>query len=74
MHATCVGVDGELEVKNVAPVTIGVATGVEFVSLNLSTIAWMYALQLIEIVHVVQLCEIWNPRNQRMGPLSVISQ
>ena len=44
MCATCVGVDGESEVENVAPVTIGVATGAELVSLNLSTIAWMYAL------------------------------
>ena len=44
MHATCVGVDGESAVENVAPVTIGVATGVEFVSLNLSTMAWMYML------------------------------
>ena len=44
MHATCVGVNGELAVENVAPVTIGVATVVEFVSLNLSTITWMYAL------------------------------
>ena len=44
MHVICVGVDGESEVENVVPVTIGVATGVEFVSLNLSTIAWIYAL------------------------------
>ena len=44
MCATCVGVNGKLAVENVAPVTIGVATGMEFVSLNLSTIAWMYAL------------------------------
>ena len=38
MRATCVGVDGESEVEKVAPVTIGVATGAELVSLNLSTI------------------------------------
>ena len=44
MHATCIGVDGELAVENVVPVTIGVATGVEFVSLNLLTMAWMYVL------------------------------
>ena len=44
MCAICVGVDGELEVENVAPVTIGVATGAEFVSLNLLTMAWMYVL------------------------------
>ena len=44
MRTICVGVDGESEVENVAQVTIGVATGAEFVSLNLSTIAWMYAL------------------------------
>ena len=44
MCATCIGVDGELAVKNVAPVTIGVATGVELVSLNLLTMAWMYVL------------------------------
>ena len=31
-------------VKNVVPVTIGVATGAEFVSLNLLTITWMYTL------------------------------
>ena len=44
MHVTCVGVGGELAVKNVMPVTIGVATGAEFVSLNLLTMAWMYVL------------------------------
>ena len=74
MRTICVEVDGESEVKNVAPVTIGVATGAEFVSLNLSTIAWMYTLRFIEIVHAVRSREIWNPRNQRMGLLSVIFQ
>ena len=44
MCATCIGVDGESAVENVVPVTNGVATGAEFVSLNLSTIAWMYVL------------------------------
>ena len=44
MHVTCVGVDGKSAVKNVMPVTIGVATGVEFVSLNFLTMAWMYTL------------------------------
>ena len=39
MHATGVGVNGESAVKNVVPVTIGVATGVELVSLNLLTMA-----------------------------------
>ena len=43
MHMTCIGVDGELAVERVVPVTIGVATGMEFVSLNLLTMAWMYA-------------------------------
>ena len=44
MGVTCVGVNGELAVESVAPVTIGVATGVEFVSLNLLIITWMYVL------------------------------
>ena len=44
MHVTCIGVDGKLEVESVVPVTIGVATGAEFVSLNLLTMAWMYVL------------------------------
>ena len=44
MHTTCIGVNGELAVENVAPVTIGVAMGVELVSLNLSTMAWLYML------------------------------
>ena len=39
MHTTGVGVNGESAVKNVVPVTIGVATGVELVSLNLLTMA-----------------------------------
>ena len=39
MHTTCIGVDGELAVENVVPVTIGVATGAEFISLNLLTMA-----------------------------------
>ena len=52
MRVTCVGVDGESAVENVAPVTIGVATGAEFVSLNLSTITWMYTLWFIEIVRM----------------------
>ena len=44
MHTTCIGVNGELAVENVAPVTIGVAMAVELVSMNLSTMAWMYML------------------------------
>ena len=38
MHITCVGVAGDWSNESVAPCTIGVATGAELVSLNLSTI------------------------------------
>ena len=44
MCVTCIGVDDESAVENVAPVTIGIATGVEFISLNFLTMAWMYML------------------------------
>ena len=44
IHTTHVRVNGDLAVENVAPVTIGVAMCAELVSLNLSTMAWMYML------------------------------
>ena len=44
MCVACVGINGNSAVENVVPVTIGVAMGVELVSLNLSTMAWMYTL------------------------------
>ena len=44
MCTTFVGVSGGSAVENVVPVTIGVAMGAELVSLNLSTMAWMYML------------------------------
>ena len=44
MCTTFVGVNGGSAVENVVPVTIGVAMGAELVSLNLSTMAWMYML------------------------------
>ena len=38
MRITCVGVAGDWSDESVTPCTIGVATGAELVSLNLSTI------------------------------------
>ena len=44
MHATCIGVNGESAAENIVPVISGVTIDAELVSLNLSTMAWMYTL------------------------------
>ena len=66
MCATCIGVSGESAVENVAPVTIGVATGAEYLTWKQSAVSFGQSLYPDQMQPLLcpsyhSLCRILDP-------------